>query len=87
VSDEHNGDKKQYFFDKPRHVRIVIRILVAACVATFGADFFLHRHVNHHWESMLGFYALFGFGAYALLVLVAEGLRFLVQKRDGFYDD
>jgi len=80
-------DDKRYLFDNPRNVKLVIWGLVAACAAVFAGDFFVHRHVDHPWEALFGFYALFGFGAYALLVLLSEGLRFLVQKRQDFYDD
>mgnify|MGYP000880138131 FL=1 len=81
------NDKKTYLFDKPRNVKLVIWTLVLACAGTLIADVFAHRHVDHPWESMFGFYAAFGFGAYALLVLVSEGIRFLVQRREGYYDD
>ncbi|MBC6439978.1 MAG: hypothetical protein GDA49_06120 [Rhodospirillales bacterium] len=87
MSQPPRDDGRRYLFDNPRNVRLMIRALVAACAAVFIADFFIERHGYHDWEDMIGFYAVFGFAAYALLVLLAEGLRFLVQKGENFYND
>lgn len=79
--------RKRYLFDDTRNVRRVRWTLYAACALVLGADFIVHRHVEHAWEGTFGFYALFGFAAYALLVLIAEGLRRLVARRPDYYDD
>lgn len=79
--------RKRYFFDDGRNVRRVLWAFYAACALALGAEFFMHRHVEHPWEGLFGFYALFGFGAYALLVILAEVLRRLVARRPDYYDD
>jgi hypothetical protein len=77
---------KKHIFDNPRNVRLVVRGLVACCVILFGLDFVLHRHTVHPWESFPGFYALYGFIACVVLVLLARELRKAVMRDEDYYD-
>jgi membrane protein YdbS with pleckstrin-like domain len=78
--------EKQHIFDKPENVKRLIRLLYLACVLLLAADLFIHRHVTHAWESLWGFYALFGFVACVLLVLLAKQLRKLLKRPEDYYD-
>ena len=78
--------KKQHLFDNPRNVRLVVRILVVCCVILFGLDFVLHRHVAHPWEGFGGFYAIYGFIACVILVMLARELRKAVMRDEDYYD-
>jgi len=80
-------EKKQYLFDNPRNVKWVVRGLLAACVILFGLDAVLHRHVAHPWEAWFGFYAIYGFVACVLLVLLAKEMRKLVMRDEDYYGD
>ena len=60
--------------------------LVAMCIATIGADFVYHRHIVHPWEGVWGFYAIYGFVACVVLVLVAKELRKLLMRAEDYYD-
>mgnify|MGYP001264201711 FL=1 len=77
---------KVHIFDKPQNVRRVLWALVAVCIATIGADFFYHRHIVHPWEGVWGFYAIYGFVACVVLVLVAKELRKLLMRAEDYYD-
>jgi len=77
--------KKQHLFDKPRNVTRLLRSLYAICALLLLLDFILHRHVTHSWESIPGFYAIFGFVACVSLVLAAKLLRKLVKRNEGYY--
>ena len=79
--------RKRYLFDDGRNVRRVLWLFYAACAAVLGAELIVDRHAGHPWDGLFGFYALFGFLAYALLVVLAEGLRHLVSRRPDYYDD
>lgn len=79
--------EKKYLFDNPRNVRLLVRSLLAGCVVLFGLDFVLHRHVYHPWESFPGFYAIYGFLACVVLVLLARELRKAVMRGEDYYDD
>jgi hypothetical protein len=51
------------------------------------AEFFVHKHPHFPWEQWWGFYAVYGFVACVLLVLVAKYiLRPIVKRREDYYD-
>ena len=77
---------KVHIFDKPKNVRRVLWALVAICIVTIGADFVYHRHIVHPWEGVWGFYAIYGFVACVVLVLVAKELRKLLMRAENYYD-
>ncbi len=78
--------EKTHIFDKPENVRLVLRILAASCVLLILADFIYHRHVIHAWESVWGFYCLYGFVACVLLVLAAKEMRKVLMRDEDYYD-
>lgn len=78
---------KSHVFDKPRNVRRLILTLYALCGLTLALDFVIHRHVDHPWEVVWGFYCLYGFVACVLLVLVAKELRKVLMRREDYYDE
>ncbi len=80
-------DEKPRFLDKPRNVRLLIRALYAVCIVVFAADFVVHRHIDHPWEELPGFYAVYGLVACVILVRVARELRKLIMRRQDHYDD
>ncbi len=84
-SDRKSDNQRRYLFDDPARVKLLVRLLVAACVVLFGLDLVLHRHTVHPWESLIGFYPLYGFVACVILVLLAKELRKLVMRRQDFY--
>jgi hypothetical protein len=79
--------QKTYLFDNPRNVRRVVFALVTACVILTGLDLVVHRHVSHPWEAMFGFYAVYGFVACVLLVLLAKEMRKLLIRKENYYDE
>ncbi len=78
--------KRQHIFDKPENVRHLLRLLYLVCALLLAADLFIHRHVEHAWESLWGFYAFFGFIACVSLVLLAKQLRKLLKRPEDYYD-
>ena len=79
--------QKTYLFDKPRNVRRVVHGLAGVCVILAGLDLVLHRHVYHPWETMPGFYAVYGFVACVLLVLLAKEMRKVLIRKEDYYDE
>ena len=78
-------EHKPHLFDKPRNVSRLLTLLYLICAILFVLDFFLHRHISHNWEVMTGFYAIFGFIACVLLVLIAKQLRRLLKRKEDYY--
>jgi hypothetical protein len=55
-------------------------------LALFAADFITHRHAHYSVEGLYGFYALFGFIAYALIVGAGWLWRRIVLRKEDYYD-
>lgn len=81
------SENKQYLFDNPRNVRLVIRGLLIVCALLVGLDFVLHRHSTHPLEEVFAFYAIYGFVSCVLLVLLAKEMRKLLMRDEHYYDD
>jgi peptidoglycan/LPS O-acetylase OafA/YrhL len=80
------AQEKQHLFDKPENIKRLLGILYLCCALLLVADLFIHRHVTHAWESLWGFYALFGFLACVVLVLLAKQLRKILKRPEDYYD-
>lgn len=79
--------EKKHIFDNPRNVKRAIHFLYGICLLSIVAEFFVYRHVDHPWESVFGFYGIYGFGACVILVLVAKELRKILMRDEDYYDD
>lgn len=82
-----DNDDKGHIFDNPKNVKRVIYGLFALCGISVIAEFFVHRHPHHPWESSFAFYAVYGFVACVILVLVAKELRKIIMRREDYYDE
>ncbi len=74
-------------FDNPQNVKRLLRIFFALCGVVLLCDLFYDRHTTHPWEHLWGFFALFGFVACVVLVLVAKEMRKAVMRRENYYDE
>ncbi len=79
-------DEPQYLFDKPGNVAKVLRILYILCAALFALDFVVHRHIETGFERLPAFYAIYGFIACVLLVLIAKEMRKVVMRSEDYYE-
>ena len=61
--------------------------LAAVCTALVVIEWLVHRHATHPWEGWPGFYAIFGFVAFAGIVLLGKQLRRVIRRDDDYYDD
>ncbi len=78
---------KKHVFDNPRNLQRLLRVFFAGLVVLFLLDAVVEKHPYFPWEKGFGFYAVYGFIACVLLVLVARYiLRPLVMRREDFYD-
>lgn len=82
-----NDAPKRHLFDDPRNVKRAIYALYAVCGIALLGEFVVHRHIDHPWEALFGFYPVYGFGACVLLVLIAKQMRKLLMRKDDYYDD
>ncbi len=77
---------KRHIFDEPKNVKRLLRIFFVVCAGLIGLDLIFDRHVIHVWEELFGFYAIFGFVACVVLVLVAKEMRKLLMRDEDHYD-
>lgn len=80
-----SSDEKS-FFERPKTIRAFIVALVVMAVVLVAADFLYEKHALYAAESIAGFYALAGFGSYAVLIVVAKALRKLIKRDEAYYD-
>ncbi|MBF0377927.1 MAG: hypothetical protein HQK72_10660 [Desulfamplus sp.] len=78
---------EKHIFDDPQNVKRLLIIFFSSVVLLFILDFFVNKHGHFPWENWTGFYAVFGFVACVLLVLVSRFiLRPLVKRKENYYD-
>jgi O-antigen ligase len=61
--------------------------LAAVCTALVVIEWLVHRHATYPWEGWPGFYAIFGFVAFAGIVLLGKQLRRVIRRDDDYYND
>lgn len=71
-SSENRARLRRYFY---------ISLLVLLIV-----EFFVSKHGHFPWEEAYAFYAVYGFVACVSLIFMAKGLRWLVKRKEDYYD-
>lgn len=80
-------DQKEYFFDKSENIKLVLRSFYIICILLVVADFIIHRHIGLPWENIPAFYAIYGFAACVVLVVIAKKMRKVVMRKEDYYDE
>jgi len=73
-------------FDNPANVRRLLVFFFAFLAVLFVIDFFIPRPGEFSWERAPGFFAVYGFCSYVLLIFTAKGLRKIVKRDESYYD-
>ncbi|MCP5084409.1 MAG: hypothetical protein GY948_22190 [Alphaproteobacteria bacterium] len=81
-----NLDKK-HIFDDPKNVQRLLNGFYAVCALLVVVDFFIHRHISLVWEKIPAFYAIYGFVACVVLVILAKVMRKGVMRGENYYDE
>jgi len=84
MSDE---KEKTYFFDRPENVKRLLKGFYAVCILLVVIDFVVHRHTGFDWEKIPAFYAIYGFIACVVLVVIAKKMRHFVMRKEDYYDE
>ena len=80
-------DQKTHLFDNPRNVERLLNGFYVICILLVIADFIIHRHTTMAWEKIPAFYAIYGFIACVVLVIVAKLMRKVVMRPENYYDE
>lgn len=76
----------------PKNVKRIVYSLFAVCAAVVLLDFLFYmdqfdKHAVYEWENWPGFYAVYGFVACVLLVLISKYIvRPLVKRNEDYYE-
>lgn len=84
MSDE---TKSTHLFDNPKNVERLLKGFYLICILLVIADFIVHRHIAMAWEKIPAFYAIYGFTACVVLVILAKWMRKLVMREEDYYDE
>ena len=74
------------FLDRPANQRRLRRVFYALCAALVALEVLVHRHVEHPFEGLFAFYAVYGFVACVVLVLAAKQMRRVLMRREEYYE-
>ena len=73
------------WLDHRHSTRIIIGTLSVSCFVLLLVDFVYHRHGHFMIEEVPGFFALYGFLMFSLIILGATTLRYFVKRREDYY--
>jgi len=78
--------KELTIFDNPKNVKRLRMGFFIALVLLLIAESFVEMHGEFAVEHFYGFYAVYGFISYVLLIFVAKVLRKFIMRREDYYD-
>jgi len=73
--------------DKPGSANKLFWGLAATCAVLFLLDFAYTKHPKFDIEYIPGFYGIYGFVMFTLLIFAAKGLRVLIKRPEDYYGD
>ena len=65
--------------------RIIVGLLVASCIGLVLSDFIFPRYGHFAVEEIPGFFAVYGFIMFSLIILGATILRFFIKRNEDYY--
>lgn len=87
MAQSHNNNDKPGIFDNPKNVKRLLVIFFTLTGVILAIDLFYHKHAIFPWEGYFGFYAVYGFVACVILVIISKYvLRPLVMRKEDYYD-
>jgi hypothetical protein len=91
MTDHHyTPEKKPGWADNPTFIRVFIGILTVSAIAAGLAGFnpaWHNPHPHFDVERVPVFFAIYGFVAFAFIVLAGQHLRKLVGRKEEYYDE
>ena len=78
--------KELTIFDNPKNIKRLRNGFFIALVLLLIAEGFVDMHGEFSVEHFYGFYAVYGFISYVLLIFVAKGLRKIIMRKEDYYD-
>jgi len=79
--------KELTIFDNPKNVKRLRIGFFIALVVLLISESFVKMHGEFSVEHFYGFYAVYGFISYVLLIFVAKALRKIIMRKEDYYDE
>lgn len=79
-------DAQPSWFERPGSFRKLMVALALCCAVLIGIDFVYHKHGHFDFEAFPLFFALYGFGAFVVVVFVGAMLRFVISRSEDYYE-
>jgi hypothetical protein len=73
--------------DKPGSANKIFWALAIFCGLLFIADFTYEKHGKFMVENIPGFFGVYGFVMFSLLILSVKVLRYFIKRPEDFYGD
>lgn len=73
------------WLEKENSTSKIIYLLTAMCLFLFVSDWFYHRHGHFHIEEIPGFFSIFGFVMFSIIIFGAKALRFFIKREENYY--
>jgi len=77
---------KPRWLDRPSNVNRLVYGLYLLGAVLFVGDLLYLKHPHFDMEDVFGFYAIYGFVACVVLVVLAKQLRRLLMRKEDYYD-
>ena len=74
------------FLDSPQNRRRVRKYFYISLVLLLAIDLLIPKHGHFAWEGAPFFFAVYGFIGCVSLIFIAKVLRFLVIRKEDYYD-
>ncbi|MGD9799714.1 MAG: hypothetical protein AB7F91_05830 [Parvularculaceae bacterium] len=90
MADHQHGDQKPGWADTKAFRNGFLAVLVIVSLAAAVAGFlpqFQKAHPHFDVEGMGAFFAVYGFAAFAFIVLAGQHLRKLVGRKEDYYEE
>ncbi len=77
---------QKHSLDNPATVKRFLHVFYGVCSVLFVLDFILTRKIEHPFETIPGFYAIYGFVGCVILVVIARGMRRILMRDEDYYN-
>jgi len=74
-------------FDKPQTRKWLWRLLWASCILSVLLELFTDRHGHFNVDGIFGFYAMVGFVACTIMILLSKLLGKFLKVEENYYKD
>lgn len=81
----HPVGKKLLWVEKSENISLMIKGLAIFCGLLFLANLFIHLHGHFEIEAIPGFYGIYGFIAFAFIVIATKFLRMMIGRDEDYY--